>query len=255
MKVLIIDAGHGGSDPGASKFGYLEKELTLIMAKRVRELLKEYSPDMTRTTDVAIDPTPRANLVKSKYQYCLSIHLNAGGGSGIETIHSKGSVKGKLLAENIANSLKSSIGLPIRRVFDRVKEDGKDYYYMHRQTGTTITVIVECLFLDSENDIKHLNTENIALGIAEGFKEFMKSEDVKEVIEINRLLRKGVKGEDVKELQKKLTEVGFYIGTIDGSFGPATDKAVKAFQSSKGLVADGIVGPATFNMLDNVKKN
>ena len=54
------------------------------------------------------------------------------------------------------------------------------------------------------------------------------------------LLKKGDKGENVKILQKALGGI-----TIDGDFGAKTETAVKAFQKSKGLTADGIVGSAT----------
>ncbi|WP_052045125.1 N-acetylmuramoyl-L-alanine amidase family protein [Caloranaerobacter azorensis] len=172
MKTLIIDAGHGGSDTGASAFGYLEKDLNLVIAKRVRELLREFEPDMTRTTDITLKARARANKIKDKYKYCLSIHLNAYNSSvsGIETIHSIYSEKGKQLAEIIAKNLNEKLGLPIRRVFSRKGKRG-DYYYMHRLTGSTTTVIVEGLFLDK--DIEYLNVERIAQGIASGFKEFM----------------------------------------------------------------------------------
>jgi len=54
------------------------------------------------------------------------------------------------------------------------------------------------------------------------------------------VVKKGSKGADVKYLQGKLGIAA------DGAFGPITDKAVRAFQTSKGLVADGIVGPKTW---------
>jgi N-acetyl-anhydromuramyl-L-alanine amidase AmpD len=62
-------------------------------------------------------------------------------------------------------------------------------------------------------------------------------------------MKKGDKGAKVKELQALLKAHGFYSGTIDGDFGPNTDKWVKKFQSSKGLVADGIVGKRTYRHL------
>ncbi len=58
-------------------------------------------------------------------------------------------------------------------------------------------------------------------------------------------LKLGSKGEEVKELQKKLKSLGYYKGTIDGSFGPQTEKSVKAFQKAHKLSQVGNVGPGT----------
>ncbi len=54
---------------------------------------------------------------------------------------------------------------------------------------------------------------------------------------------------DVELIQSRLTELGYYTGTIDGNFGPGTGKAVKAFQKAKGLTVDGIAGPATLSKM------
>jgi N-acetyl-anhydromuramyl-L-alanine amidase AmpD len=58
------------------------------------------------------------------------------------------------------------------------------------------------------------------------------------------VLKKGSKGEEVKILQQALK-----ITPVDGDFGAKTDTAVKAFQKSKGLVADGVVGNKTWEAL------
>ena len=58
-------------------------------------------------------------------------------------------------------------------------------------------------------------------------------------------LRRGASGTAVKELQQALARAGFNPGAVDGAFGPATERAVKAFQAANGLTADGVVGPKT----------
>lgn len=77
--------------------------------------------------------------------------------------------------------------------------------------------------------------------------------EVKKVNISVSVLRKGSTGEEVKTIQRLLNVMG-YKGNgkalaIDGDFGSATDSAVKAFQTKKGLTADGIVGSATWGAL------
>jgi hypothetical protein len=65
---------------------------------------------------------------------------------------------------------------------------------------------------------------------------------------LSRVLKKKfihMKGKDVVELQETLNNLGFNCGKVDGDFGNKTDEAVKAFQRSKKLVADGQVGKNT----------
>ena len=57
------------------------------------------------------------------------------------------------------------------------------------------------------------------------------------------ILKLGSKGESVKEIQE-------FLGiTMDGDFGPKTERAVKEWQKTKGLLVDGIVGPSTWNAM------
>ena len=59
----------------------------------------------------------------------------------------------------------------------------------------------------------------------------------------------GSRGEEVRQIQKKLKELGLYNGSIDGIYGTATQKAVRQFQKNCGLTADGIAGPKTLKYL------
>ena len=66
-----------------------------------------------------------------------------------------------------------------------------------------------------------------------------------------KVLRNGAKGQPVKALQTLLIGYGYSCGSsgADSSFGPATEKAVKAYQKAKGLSVDGVCGPATWSKL------
>lgn len=66
---------------------------------------------------------------------------------------------------------------------------------------------------------------------------------------ISTLSRLGSRGEEVRQVQKKLKELGYYSGAVDGIFGSGTQKAVRAFQKNCGLTVDGIAGPKTLQYL------
>ena len=63
------------------------------------------------------------------------------------------------------------------------------------------------------------------------------------------VLRTGMTGENVKNLQSRLYTLGYYTAEIDGQYGAATKEAVTAFQRLNGLDADGIVGAETRQVL------
>lgn len=92
-KLIVIDAGHGGKDPGAIFSSVNEKTLNLDIAKRLRKLLKAqgYEVVMTRTTDEFIELTERANIANTKEaDLFISIHNNSmpTGFSGVMTLYS-----------------------------------------------------------------------------------------------------------------------------------------------------------------------
>ena len=78
------------------------------------------------------------------------------------------------------------------------------------------------------------------------------------------VLKQGSNGGEVKELQRRLKDWGYYNGAVDGIYGKGTVEAVKKFQKKNGLVADGIAGIETYKalgmndsvkVLENEKKN
>ena len=67
--------------------------------------------------------------------------------------------------------------------------------------------------------------------------------------EVSALSKYGSSGEEVKQIQTKLKNWGYYKGNIDGIFGSQTLQAVKDFQKKNGLTVDGIVGEKTLAAL------
>ncbi|RBP39898.1 peptidoglycan-binding protein [Garciella nitratireducens] len=68
---------------------------------------------------------------------------------------------------------------------------------------------------------------------------------------LDRLLKYGTRGEDVRNLQNTLNSLGYNAGSADGIFGKNTKNAVMSFQKNNNLSADGIVGPATLSKLNS----
>lgn len=64
------------------------------------------------------------------------------------------------------------------------------------------------------------------------------------------VLRKGSRGEEVRELQQRLNASGYSCGKVDGIFGQKTLEAVTAFQADRGLAVDGVAGEKTWNELN-----
>ena len=70
------------------------------------------------------------------------------------------------------------------------------------------------------------------------------------------VLRQGASGGEVKELQRRLKQWGYYSGAVDGIYGKGTVEAVKSFQRKNGLTPDGVAGIETYTALgmnDSVK--
>lgn len=173
--LLVIDPGHGGKDPGAvSKYGH-EEDWTLKISLYQFERFKELGLPVaiTRTTDKDLDSGPRTAAVRnSGATYCISNHLNAGGGDRAEVIHSIYD------SGQLANQLKEALlsaGQNAVKVYCKKGSNGKDYYYMHRETGAVKTNIVEYCFIDNEADFKHFeaNWKNYAEAIVRAFCSFV----------------------------------------------------------------------------------
>lgn len=89
MAKIVIDAGHGGDDPGSSGNGIIEKDLTLDISNYMYDRFKSLGipVKMTRTTDETLNPNERVTRVLDAFGnnsdvIVLSNHINAGGADG-----------------------------------------------------------------------------------------------------------------------------------------------------------------------------
>lgn len=167
--IVCLDAGHGGSDPGACYGKLIEKHIVLIATLSCREVLTEHGVQvlLTRSSDKYVGLSQRAQIANlAKAIYFVSIHCNAGKGDRGEVISSIYRGKGLALSNSIAAQMKA-IGQDSVKEYTRKGNGGTDYYAVIRETNMD-AVIVECAFLDNEEDNKIIDTlaEQEAYGVA-----------------------------------------------------------------------------------------
>ncbi len=175
-KVVYIDAGHGGSDPGAVGNGLREKDITLDISHSVRAKLEAagYIVVMSRSGDTypsLSDRTSQANGIKA--DIFVSIHVNSGGGTGIETwMMSNGpeSAKSKTLADNLQAEMVGQT-----KANNRGVKDGN--LHVNRESNMP-SALVEVGFIDNKTEASKLAQksykEKLATGIANGIKKYFK---------------------------------------------------------------------------------
>lgn len=157
-KKVFIGVGHGGSDPGASKY-IVEKNANLVMALACRDYLEKNGVivQLSRGTD---ENDPVSEEVKECNAFApdlaVDIHNNAGGGDGFEAIVSIKGGTGRTLAENIEAEVKR-IGQNSRGIKTRTNSKGSDYFAFIRSTKCP-AVILEGVFVDNATDVKIADT-------------------------------------------------------------------------------------------------
>jgi len=176
QKRVVIDAGHGGSDPGAVANGLREKDFTLEAANYIYKRLNELGipAKLTRSTDETLSKTERVRRIMNAFGndkdvIVLSNHINAGGGDGAEVAYALRN--NNTLAESILANIAKK-GQNIRKTYQRrlPSDPSKDYYFIHRETGKTEPLLIEYGFIDSpKDDVKQL--QNNLLDYAEAVVE------------------------------------------------------------------------------------
>jgi N-acetylmuramoyl-L-alanine amidase len=176
-KKIVLDPGHGGSDPGARASGIVEKELNLDIALRTKNLLESagFSVVMTRTTDVFVALERRAEIANtSNADIFISIHGNSFNGAtqGLETFwYGKYEKANSMrLAHALQNNLVSKMNMSYRRV-------AEGNFHVIRETKIP-SALLEVGFIDNPSDAaklkqskyRQLAAEGIMLGALDYFR-------------------------------------------------------------------------------------
>lgn len=160
-KVVVLDPGHGGSDPGASGIGCNEADLNWNITIACKEELEKFGIKvyLTRTENQTLKSlSERSKVAKEKNADVLvSIHCNsyinenAHGTEVYQSIHEEKRF-GKL-AYDVIDILTKDIGTKSRGVKTRLMSDGTDDYYGVIRTCDRPAILVECAFITSPADI------------------------------------------------------------------------------------------------------
>ena len=177
---IIVDAGHGGLDGGASGNDLIEKNLNLQSSLYMYERFNELGipVKITRTTDEYLPKTERVNRVNELYPndqnvILISNHINAGGGEGAEIVYSLRN--DSILAQEILNNI-GDAGQIKRKIYQRrlPENPNKDYYYILRETNVSEPLLIEYGFIDNMNDANKLrnNLNDYAEAVVKAVTEY-----------------------------------------------------------------------------------
>ncbi|MEG6513143.1 N-acetylmuramoyl-L-alanine amidase [Desulforamulus ruminis] len=185
--VVIVDPGHGGTDPGACREGVMEKDINLAIAKEMKKLTPDQGFQVRLTREKDMDFTSQGVYSKRAERYDLnqriaaahrwggsifiSIHVNSGVGrnKGPEIYYSPQNKASLRLAEAIQQQLNEVAATP-------AKEPKAEEFYLFDHLNIP-AVIVETGWLCNAEDCNKLQDpayqHQLALAISQGIKEFV----------------------------------------------------------------------------------
>ncbi len=186
---IVIDAGHGGDDPGMiGPGGVNEKELNLVYAKKLKGLLEAqgYRVVMTRETEDGLydadQPNKKAQDMERRVKIIeesaplltVSIHQNSypdASVSGPQVFYFEHSKEAEKLASSVQSAMNQELGIERPRT-----QKGNTTYYILKRSSS-VTVIVECGFLTNPQEEAKLQQEEyqdrVARAVCDGILEYL----------------------------------------------------------------------------------
>lgn len=282
---IFIDPGHGGSDPGAVANGLREKDLTLAIAKALKKYLEQFEGievRLSREDDRFLSLTERTRLANEwGADIFISIHINAGGGTGFETFVFTNASSKSVAYQNVIHE-------EIMKVLDVADRGKKRANFAVLRTSRMPAILTENLFIDRASDAAKLKDPTFISYVVKGHGEgIVKVFGLKRKSNTSSPANKptvsrpnpsnqskpsqpaaGKPSTDnskpsgdpyVRNIQQFVNNYGFRI-KVDGIAGPQTMRGlVKVLQTElnkqfgRGLKVDGIFGPRTRAALVNLR--
>lgn len=183
---VVIDAGHGGQDAGAKAAdGTLEKDLTLAIAKKVKEFNSNDAIEiiLIRNDDVFMDAAKKVEFAKSKNaDLLISFHVDNGPPAsantktGLNVFTAKDEYPNagtsKILASAIINEFKSNFGIPVMQQINQ-----RQISTIILQDNNCPAVLIEAGFINNDKDLAYLKTneskEAIAKNVLAAIEKFI----------------------------------------------------------------------------------
>lgn len=176
MALVVLDAGHGGSNPGATYNGRQEKDDTLALALAIGQILEANGIDVyyTRTTDIYEAPQRKAmegNAVNA--DYFVSLHRNSSPYpnqyTGVETLVYNRYGEAARLAGNI-NARLEDVGFANQGVNERT-----NLVVLNQTEMPAVLVEVGFINTDADNRLLDQRFQEVAQAIADGIVETVRS--------------------------------------------------------------------------------
>lgn len=157
---IFIDPGHGGSDPGASANGLQEKDVTLDIALKTRDILNEqysgHTVKLSRTEDITKSLNERTNEANNwGANFFVSIHINSNQATGFESYTYNGDYDGKERTNAIRRSIHNEIVQQTGFSDRGLKEEN---LHVLRESNAS-AILTENGFIDNADDARKLKDE------------------------------------------------------------------------------------------------
>jgi N-acetylmuramoyl-L-alanine amidase len=175
IKAICLSAGHHDKDSGAVSGNLVERDLTIKITNWAVEILQKHGLTVLDVPDNIdlVGTIAWINERASQIELACEIHVNAGGGHGMETWYYHADETSKKLAQFINDACVAETGLPSRGVKDEFNSPPGKLGFVH--DTIPLAVLTECGFIDGDNNYLS-NDENLtrlAKGVARGIISYL----------------------------------------------------------------------------------